>query len=88
MSVHPSGKLALTVGRDECLGMINLVRGKRKFYCRLGKEPTLVKFDLSGEKFYMVMEEKLGVHEAEDARLVWELESPKRILCAASGDVT
>ncbi|PKI31830.1 hypothetical protein CRG98_047781 [Punica granatum] len=86
VSVHPSGKLALTVGRDECLGMVNLVRGKRKFYCRLGKEATLVKFDLSGERFFMVMEEKVGVHEAEDARLVWELENQKRVLCAAPGE--
>ncbi|KAK4796952.1 hypothetical protein SAY86_029278 [Trapa natans] len=86
VSVHPSGKLALTVGRDECLGMINLLRGKRKFYCRLGKEATVVKFDSSGDKFFMIMGEKIGVHEAEDARLVWELENSKRVLCAASGE--
>ncbi|KAF9669916.1 hypothetical protein SADUNF_Sadunf13G0014400 [Salix dunnii] len=86
LSVHPSGKLALTVGRDECLAMLNLVRGRRSFYCRLGKEASLVKFDLGGERFFMVTEEKVGVHEAEDAKLVTEFECQKRVLSAAPGE--
>ncbi|KAL3575541.1 hypothetical protein D5086_023642 [Populus alba] len=86
LSVHPSGKLALTVGRDECLAMLNLVRGRRSFYCRLGKEASLVKFDLGGERFFMVTEEKVGVHEAEDAKLVTEFECQKRVLAAAPGE--
>ncbi|KAJ8760787.1 hypothetical protein K2173_021825 [Erythroxylum novogranatense] len=86
LSVHPSGKLAISVGRDECLAMLNLVRGRRSFYCRLGKEASLLKFDLGGERFFMVTEQKIGVHEAEDARLVVELECPKRVLCAAPGE--
>ncbi|KAA8514899.1 hypothetical protein F0562_018078 [Nyssa sinensis] len=85
LSVHPSGKLALTVGRDSCLAMLNLVRGRRSFYCRLGREASIVKFDLGGDKFFMVMDEKVSVHESEDARLVLELENQKRVLCAAPG---
>ncbi|KAL5726788.1 hypothetical protein ACHQM5_000046 [Ranunculus cassubicifolius] len=41
LGIHPSGKLALTVGRDSCLAMLNLVRGRRSFYCRLDKEATI-----------------------------------------------
>lgn len=88
MSVHPSGTLALTVGRDSCLGMVNLVRGRRSFYCRLGKEASIVKFDSTGDKFFMVMDEKVSVHESEDARLVLELNNQKRVLCAAPGNVS
>ncbi|KAG6383176.1 hypothetical protein SASPL_157080 [Salvia splendens] len=29
MSVHPSGKIALTVSHDQCMALVNLVRGKR-----------------------------------------------------------
>lgn len=43
-------------------------------------------FDLSGERFFMVMGDRVGVHEAEDARLVWEMESGKRVLTAAPGE--
>ncbi|XP_057494993.1 uncharacterized protein LOC130780057 [Actinidia eriantha] len=85
LSVHPSGKLALTVGRDSCLAMVNLVRGRRSFYCRLRKEASIVKFDLGGDKFFMVMDEKVSLHESEDARLVFELDNQRRVLCAAPG---
>lgn len=87
LSVHPTGTLALTVGRDCCLGMVNLVRGRRSFYCRLGKEASIVKFDESGDRFFMVMDEKVSVHESEDAKLVLELEGQKKVLCAAPGNV-
>ncbi|KAL6567282.1 hypothetical protein OROGR_000950 [Orobanche gracilis] len=85
LSVHPSGKLALTVGHDEFLAMVDLVRGRRSFYCRLSKEASIVQYDETGEKFFMVMDEKVGVHEAEDARLIFELENEKKVLCAVHG---
>lgn len=88
LAVHPSGKLALTVGRDECLAMVNLVRGRRSFYHKIGKEASLIKYDVSGEKFFMVTEEKIGVHQAEDAKLLCELDGKKRVLCAAPGEVS
>ncbi|KAJ0016967.1 hypothetical protein Pint_12263 [Pistacia integerrima] len=86
LAVHPSGKLALSVGRDECLAMVDLVR-RRSFYHKLGKEVSLIKFDLSGDKYFMVTEEKIRVHQAEDAKLLCELEGNKRVLCAALGEV-
>ena len=69
--------------------MLNLVRGKRSFCCRLGHEASLVKFDPSGERFFMVVNSKVGVHQSEDAKLLLELDncSHKRILCASPGDV-
>ena len=65
LSVHPSRKLSLTVGRDECLVLLNLERSKRIFYCRLRKEATLVIFDFNGDKFFMISECRIGVHHAE-----------------------
>ncbi|KAK6150083.1 hypothetical protein DH2020_017608 [Rehmannia glutinosa] len=85
LSVHPSGKLALTVGHDECLAMVNLVRGRRSFYCKLGKEASIVQFDETGQNFFMVVDEKIGVHESEDAKLIFELDNKKRVLCAVPG---
>ncbi|RYR50605.1 hypothetical protein Ahy_A07g037233 isoform B [Arachis hypogaea] len=82
LALHPSGKLALSVGRDECLAMVNLVRGRRSFCCRLGKEASIVRYDLAGDRFFMAMEEKVTVHGAEDARLLFELDCQKKVLCA------
>ncbi|KAG6416750.1 hypothetical protein SASPL_124188 [Salvia splendens] len=85
MSVHPSGKIALTVGHDQCMALVNLVRGRRSFYCKIGKEASLVQFDESGDRFSMVVDEKVSIHEAEDAKLIVELDNTKKVLCAASG---
>ena len=48
-----------------------------------------MKFDPSGERFFMVVNTKVGVHQSEDAKLLLELDngSRKRILCASPGDV-
>ncbi|XP_076929531.1 uncharacterized protein LOC143593973 [Bidens hawaiensis] len=83
MSVHLSGRVALTVGRDSGLGMVNLVRGKRSFFCRLGKEAEIVEYGCDGDKFFMGTEEKVSVHDAEDAKLISELDANKRVLCVA-----
>ncbi|KAH6773506.1 Transducin/WD40 repeat-like superfamily protein [Perilla frutescens var. hirtella] len=83
LSVHPSGKLALTVGHDECLALVNLVRGRRSFYCKLSKESSVVQFDETGDKFFMVIDDKISVHESEDAKLIFELDNQKKVLCAA-----
>lgn len=85
--MHPSGKLALTVGHDDCLALVNLVRGRRSFFCKLSKEASIVQFDGTGERFFMVTDDKISVHEAENAKLIFELDNKKKVLCAASGAV-
>lgn len=87
LAIHPSGKLALTVSHDNCFAMVNLVRGRRSFCCRLDKEASIVRFDASGDSFYMAADETVSVHQAEDARLLLELQCPKRVLCAAPARV-
>lgn len=77
----------MTVGRDECLAMVNLVRGRRSFCCRLGKEASIVRFSETGERFFMVVDDKISVHESEDAKIVSDLDNKKRVLCATPGSV-
>ncbi|XP_021731275.1 p21-activated protein kinase-interacting protein 1-like [Chenopodium quinoa] len=64
LCVHPSGKLALTVGRDSCLAMVNFVRGRRSFICRLKKEANIVEYCSGGGKFFMAYHEKIMIHDA------------------------
>lgn len=86
VAVHPSGRLGLSVGRDSHLAMVNLVRGRRSFFGRLEKEASIVKYSLDGERFFMASDDKITVHEAEDARLVGEFQSSKRVLCATPAE--
>lgn len=77
----------MTVGRDSCLAMVNLIRGRRSFSCKLDREAEIVRYGEDGERFFMVSEEKVGVHCSEDAKLVFEMEAEKKILCVAVGEV-
>lgn len=47
-----------------------------------------MRFDSGGDKFFMVTDNRISVHEAEDAKIVAELENPEKVLCAASGEVS
>ncbi|KAK8919354.1 hypothetical protein KSP39_PZI021144 [Platanthera zijinensis] len=85
LAVHPSGRLALTVGRDSCLAMVNLVRGRRNFSCRMDREASIVKYG-SEERFFMVANERITAHDAEDAKIVQEMVAQKRVLCIAVGE--
>ena len=46
-----------------------------------------MRFDESGDSFFMAVDEIVNVHQAEDARLLMELQCPKRVLCAAPAKV-
>ncbi|CAJ1958021.1 unnamed protein product, partial [Sphenostylis stenocarpa] len=87
LALHPSGERALTVARDNCLAVVNLVRGRRNCCLLLDKEATLVKFDVSGDRFFMAAKEKVSVHQTEDARILFDLECSKPVLCAAPARV-
>lgn len=85
VAVHCSGKLGLSVGRDLGLCMVNLVRGKRSFWCKMEKEASIVEYCDNGGKFFMGFNDKISVHDSEDAKLVGEFETVKRVLCAVPG---
>ncbi|THU74894.1 hypothetical protein C4D60_Mb04t38220 [Musa balbisiana] len=87
LAVHPTGRAALTVGRDACLALINLVRGRRSFSCRLDREASIVRYGCGdGGRFYMVADERITVHDSEDARLIQEMDGQKRVLCVAPSE--
>lgn len=51
VAVHPSGKLALSVGKDRTLRMWDLMRGKGSASVKLGKEGELVRWSVKGDRF-------------------------------------
>lgn len=84
LSIHPSGRLALSVGRDHLLSMFDLIKGRCTFKSNLQKEATVIEFDSKGGDTYsMVIEDVVSVHNAEDARLLHSLHHKKRVLCLA-----
>jgi len=51
VAVHPTGKLALSVGKDRALRMWDLMRGKPGASTLLGKEGELVRWSIDGSQF-------------------------------------
>ncbi|EGN96892.1 hypothetical protein SERLA73DRAFT_185126 [Serpula lacrymans var. lacrymans S7.3] len=51
VAIHPSGKVALSVGKDKTLRMWDLMRGKGSASTKLGKEGELVRWSVTGSCF-------------------------------------
>ncbi|KAG8049276.1 hypothetical protein GUJ93_ZPchr0009g1825 [Zizania palustris] len=86
LAVHPSGRVALAVGRSGGFSMLNLVRGRRSFACRLERPATAVAYAEDGDggdRFVMASEEKVTMHDSEDARIIHEINCSKRVLAFA-----
>ncbi|KAG6503935.1 hypothetical protein ZIOFF_036259 [Zingiber officinale] len=87
LSVHPSGCAAITVGRESFLALINLVRGRKSFSCRLDRAASIVRYGCGyGGRFFTVSEERITVHDSEDAKMIRELNGQKRVLCIAPAE--
>ncbi|CAA6669907.1 unnamed protein product [Spirodela intermedia] len=72
LTVHPSGRLALTVGRG--------IRASPWST----SEASVVRYSAGGgDLFFMAAEERISVHNSEDAREVAELVAEKKVLCVA-----
>lgn len=79
LSVHPSGKLALSVGTDKKLRTWNLIDGRSAF-CKIIKENAhLVQWSPEGDKYVVAVNDKLDVYSLESASIISTLTYQKRI---------
>ncbi|KAG7094140.1 hypothetical protein E1B28_007752 [Marasmius oreades] len=63
IAVHPSGKLALSVGRDRTLRMWDLMRGKGCASTKLGKEGEIVRWSTDGSRFIVLCGSTIDVYD-------------------------
>ncbi|KAF8579944.1 WD40 repeat-like protein [Ramaria rubella] len=69
VGVHPSGKLALSVGKDRTLRMWDLMRGKGSASTKLGKEGEVVCWSPSGSRFIVQSGTNINVFSTNMALL-------------------
>lgn len=79
LSVHPSGKLALSVGRDKTLRTWNLIEGRSAFIKNIKQEAHIVKWSPKGEKYIVVIDNKVDIYQLETASLCGSITNEKRI---------
>jgi len=65
ISIHPSGKAALSVSKDKRLFLWNLVTGKAAFFHRLKSEGFLVQWSPSGDHYAVVFNDNLTIYDSE-----------------------
>ncbi|XP_077413905.1 p21-activated protein kinase-interacting protein 1-like isoform X2 [Vanacampus margaritifer] len=79
LSVHPSGKLALTVGTDKTLRTWNLINGRSAFIKNIKQNAHIVRWSPDGDKYVVVIHDKLDLYDLQTASLTSTLNNPKRI---------
>ncbi|XP_013928564.1 PREDICTED: p21-activated protein kinase-interacting protein 1 isoform X1 [Thamnophis sirtalis] len=79
LSIHPSGKLALSVGTDRTLRTWNLVEGRSAFIKNIKQNAHLVKWSTSGEIYVVVIANKVDIYDLETASITGTIATEKRI---------
>lgn len=62
VDVHPTGRVALSVGKDQTLKMWDLMRGRGAASLALGSEAEIVKFAPSGTHFAVLYPRKVEIY--------------------------
>lgn len=79
LSVHPSGKLALSVGTDKTLRTWNLINGRSAFIKNIKQNAHLVRWSPDGDRYVVVVNDKVDIYKLETASVTGTVTNPKRI---------
>ncbi|SJL13723.1 uncharacterized protein ARMOST_17171 [Armillaria ostoyae] len=78
VAVHPSGKVALSVGKDRTLRMWDLMRGKGCASTKLGKEGEVVRWSVAGSLFIVQSGSTIDLYNT-DMTLLHTIKHPSRL---------
>ncbi|KIK93527.1 hypothetical protein PAXRUDRAFT_12597 [Paxillus rubicundulus Ve08.2h10] len=78
VAVHPSGKVALSVGQDKVLRMWDLMRGKGSASTKLAKEGEVVRWSITGSSFVVQSQSSIDIFST-DMALRHTITHPSRI---------
>ncbi|CAH1402526.1 unnamed protein product [Nezara viridula] len=82
LSIHPSGKMAFSIGADKTLRTWNLVKGRPAYTINLsGKvnRPEIVEWSLCGEYYGLVNDDALDIYAVATAKVIHTLKVSSRI---------
>ncbi|XP_052013397.1 p21-activated protein kinase-interacting protein 1 isoform X2 [Apodemus sylvaticus] len=79
LCIHPSGKLAMSVGTDKTLRTWNLVEGRSAFIKNIKQNAHIVEWSPSGEKYIVVVQNKVDVYRLHTASVSGTITNGKRV---------
>jgi len=88
LAIHPSGKVALSVSKDNTMKMWNLVEGRIAFTRRLKGSADAVHWDPSGRFYLLVMSTSVVVHAADTNDCVLDMALNQRVNSAVFAPCT
>ncbi|KAI1308979.1 p21-activated protein kinase-interacting protein 1-like [Halotydeus destructor] len=96
VSVHPSGKILISIASDKTMRTWNLIKGRAAFVTNLSGHGHLVRWAPDAERFAIAIESKLDIYDVETGKVADSVEFQKRIssvvfftdqLIAIGGDI-
>ncbi|XP_046361632.2 p21-activated protein kinase-interacting protein 1-like isoform X1 [Haliotis rufescens] len=79
VAVHPSGKLALTVGKDRSLHTWNLVRGRSAYITNIKQAADIVLWSPDGTTFLIVFSNRIDVYKTETSSVYHSVSVDRRV---------
>ncbi|XP_001630701.2 p21-activated protein kinase-interacting protein 1-like [Nematostella vectensis] len=79
-SVHPSGRLAMSVSKDKHLRTWNLVTGRSAYVTNIKEVATLIRWSPCGDSYSFVTGNKVVIYKVATAALSFTMELPKPVL--------
>uniref|UniRef100_T1IW39 Uncharacterized protein n=1 Tax=Strigamia maritima TaxID=126957 RepID=T1IW39_STRMM len=81
LSVHPSGKLALSLSKDATLRTWNLVKGRSAYIINLKKVADIVEWSTSGHFYAVAIDENVDIYSVEKAGIIRSIDYGRKIHC-------
>lgn len=88
LAIHPTGKLALSIGEDGVLRTWNLIKGRQAYAINLvpkfklnAKGISILKWSPSGEKYLLAVNTNIYVYSVESAGIDKELTFDSKVIC-------
>jgi len=81
-SVHPSGKLALSVSKDKTLRTWNLITGKCAYTSNIKFIAEFLLWSPAGDKYLLINGNTINIYNVETAELMQNIQCGSRICCA------
>lgn len=79
LSVHPSGKLALTAGKDRALKTWNLIKGRTAYVTNIKGVPDAVRWAPDGEHYAVAVNNSVHVYQVKTAGVSYTVDFKKRV---------
>ena len=79
LSVHPSGKLALSVGKDRALKTWNLIKGRTAYVTNIKAVADDVQWSPDGNHYAVAINNIVNIYEVKSAGIKYKVDFRNRI---------